>query len=282
MAVTRAIHAGCDAFQIFVRNPRSWQVRLPEIETIKRFKNERKEAGLGPMVVHTAYLINLSSPDEEIFNKSLALFKAELALSCSIGADFLVTHLGTPKGQGRAFAMDRLREALSDVRDSEGAPETTILFENSAHAGMTGTDLDEIGEVMDMARDIGLKSGMCFDTCHGFAAGYPFTGRGAIKRLVSLILDAAGTDGLKLIHLNDSKGEAGSGVDRHEDIGRGRIGARRLRAFLNEDGIAGTPLILETPKKKEGDDTRNIRAAKRLIGVVEKSSPGGAKKARKK
>ncbi len=300
-AIERAVATGCEAFQIFVRNPRSWQVRPLERGITRRFREERKRAGLGPLVVHTAYLINLSSPDEVIFGKSLALFKTELELAEDIGADFLVTHLGTPKGRGRAYAMGRIREALEEVgktrrgrrrrrKGTKGAKGakwentggTAILFENSAHRGMTGAELDELGEVIGIARSLGIGAGMCFDTCHGFAAGYPFIGRGAIKRLADIIYRAAGPGGLRLIHLNDSKGEASSGVDHHEDIGRGRIGRRRLSAFLREADIAGVPVILETPKEREGDDIRNLRVARRLIGVGPMRVRSVPEKARKR
>ncbi len=267
MAVSRALETGCEAFQIFVRNPRSWQVRPLDEDTAREFREARESAGLGPVVVHTAYLINLSSPDEVIFGKSVDLFKSELAMSASIGADFLVTHLGTPRGRGRDYAMGRVGEALEDVSRALGRLSTTILFENSAHRGMTGADIDEIGEVIAMARKAGLGAGMCFDTCHGFAAGYPLVPDEAKAReLANLITRAAGPGGLGLVHLNDSMGEAGSGVDRHENIGKGRIGNKALRVFLNQEDIHGTPLILETPKREEGDDLRNLRAARRLIG----------------
>lgn len=281
-AIERAVETGCEAFQIFVRNPRSWQVRPLEDEVIERFREERKKSGLGPVVVHTAYLINLSSPDEEIFGKSLSLFKTELEMSAAIGADFLVTHLGTPRGRGRAYAMGRVREALEDVRKALGKVDTVILFENSAHKGMTGADLEEIGEVIEIAEKTGLGAGMCFDTCHAFAAGYPVAGsEEEVRALVDLIIRSAGPGGLGLVHLNDSKGEAGSGVDRHENIGKGRIGNRALGAFLDKDGIRGVPLILETPKKEEGDDLKNLRAARRLIAKTTKKS-GTASRARKK
>ncbi|MFQ5427987.1 MAG: deoxyribonuclease IV, partial [Thermodesulfobacteriota bacterium] len=213
-----------------------------------------------------AYLINLSSPDELIFDKSLRLFKAELSLAEDIGAEYLVTHLGTPKGNGRGFAMAQIKKALQEVKKSGINKETTILFENSAHKGMTGADITEIGEAIKIARKAGLKAGMCFDTCHGFAAGYAMQTRAEAEGLAVAIQEAVGEEGLKLIHLNDSKGEAGRGVDRHANIGEGRMCENGLKAFLRADGIKGLPVILETPKVEEGDDIKNLSAARRLIG----------------
>ncbi|MFQ5480525.1 MAG: deoxyribonuclease IV [Thermodesulfobacteriota bacterium] len=264
-SVERATEAGCGAFQIFARNPRSWQVRPLEDSAAKRFVSLRNESGLSPLVVHTAYLINLSSPDDVIFDKSLSLFKAELCLAEELGAEYLVTHLGSPKGRGKAFAMERVTSALREVKKAGINKDTTILFENSAHRGMTGDDLGEIGELIKVALKMGLKAGMCFDTCHGFAAGYAMTNKTDAKKLALAIKEAVGPAGLCLIHLNDSKGEAASGVDRHANIGEGNIGNKALKAFLNADGIKGIPIILETPKKEEGDDIKNLKAAEALI-----------------
>jgi len=266
MAVERALAAGCEAFQIFSRNPRSWQVRPLESEAAERFISAREEAGIRPLVIHTAYLINLSSPDDVIFDKSLRLFKEELSVAEVLGADYLVTHLGSPKGKGRGFAMAQVGKALQEVKKAKINKKTTILFENSAHKGMTGTDIDEIGEVIKIALTAGLKAGMCFDTCHGFAAGYPMGGKAEAEALALAIQESVGPEGLRLIHLNDSKGEAGSGIDRHANIGEGRISKRGLKAFLLAEGVKGLPIILETPKKEEGDDIKNIRAVRRLIG----------------
>ncbi len=265
-SVERAKEAGCSAFQIFARNPRSWQVRPLDEEAAKRFISLREESELWPLVVHTSYLINLSSPDEVIFSKSLNLFKEELSLAELLRAEYLVTHLGSPKGNGKAFAMEQVKKALKGVKDAEINKKTTILFENSAHKGMTGDDLGEIGDMIEAAHGEGLLAGMCFDTCHGFSAGLPLTNKADAVRLAAAIKKAVGTEGLRLIHLNDSKGEAGSGIDRHANIGEGQIGNKALKAFLNAEGIKGVPVILETPQKEEGDEIKNLRAARRLIG----------------
>jgi len=265
-AVERALGTGCEAFQIFARNPRSWQVKALETEAARRFTTDRKEAGLWPLVVHTAYLINLSSPDDTIFSKSLELFKEELRLAEKLGAEYLVTHLGSPKGRGRKFAMGQVKKALLEVKKAKINKKTTILFENSAHKGMTGTEVDEIGEVIGLAHSAELKAGMCFDTCHGFAAGYPMGNKAESEALVLAIQEAVGVGELRLIHLNDSKGEAGSGIDRHANIGEGCIKKAGLKAFLQADGVRGLPVILETPVKEEGDDLKNLRAARALMG----------------
>ncbi len=265
-AVERALATGCETFQIFARNPRSWQVKPLESEATERFTSDRKASGLWPLVVHTAYLINLSSPEDVIFSKSLGLFKEELGLAEALGAEYLVTHLGSPKGKGRGFAMGQVKKALQEVKKANINKNTTILFENSAHKGMTGTELGEIGEIIKIAHSAGLKAGMCFDTCHGFSAGYPMGNKAEALGLARTIQDAVGPEGLQLIHLNDSKGEAGSGIDRHANIGEGHINKGAMRAFLLAKGIRGLPIILETPKKEEDDDVKNIKAVRKLTG----------------
>ncbi len=265
-SVERALAAGCKAFQIFARNPRSWQTRPLEPEAAERFTSARDASGLYPLVVHTSYLINLSSPDDVIFSKSRTLFKEELTLAETLGADYLVTHLGTPKGRGRGVAMEQVKKALNDVKRAEINKNTTILFENSAHKGMTGADIEEIGEVIEIALAEGLKAGMCFDTCHGFSAGYPMKDKKTADALARTIQEAVGPGGLRLIHLNDSKGEAGSGVDRHANIGEGCINKTAMTAFLSAEGIFGVPIILETPKKEADDDIKNLQAVRRLLG----------------
>ncbi len=265
-AIERAEEAGCSALQIFARNPRSWQVSPLEVSAATRFVSLRKASAIWPVVVHTAYLINLSSPDDVIFDKSLSLFKAELSLAEDLEAEYLVTHLGSPKGRGKDFAMARVTRALQEVKKAGINKNTTILFENSAHKGMTGDDLGEIGELINVAHNEGLRAGLCFDTCHGFAAGYPMTNSGEAETLALTIQEAVGAKGLALIHLNDSKGEAGSGLDRHANIGEGKIGNKALKTFLNAEGIKGIPVILETPKKEADDDIKNLKTARKLLG----------------
>jgi deoxyribonuclease-4 len=266
MAVERAVALGCDAMQIFVRNPRSWAVKRLERHEVELFKRKRREAGLFPVVVHTTYLINLSSPESALFKKSLLLFKKELSMASALEADYLVTHLGSSRGSGAEAAFSRISRALKSIRKDGLGDNTMILFENSAGGGDTfGSDLAQIGGVIDFADSIGLETGLCYDTCHGFAAGYCLsTGRdaGVLARRISREV-APGR--LKLIHLNDSKGAFGSRVDRHEHIGKGAIGTAGLKAFFGRREFSNIPIIMETPMKEERDEQRNLRAARRLI-----------------
>ncbi len=275
LAVDRAVELGCTAMQIFGRNPRSWAFSPVPAHEAALFREKRAQESIWPVAVHTTYLINLCSPADELFDKSVDLFKGEISIAADLGADYLVTHLGSPGGLGAEYAVERVLEALEKaasigVGGAGGAGalpgSVEILLENTSGAGAGfGANLDEIGRVLDGAARIGIKAGLCFDTCHGFAAGYPFGSVEDAGALVAAIDASVGLERLKLIHLNDSKGESGSRLDRHEHIGKGRIGATGLANFLNHPKIRGIPLILETPKKSLEDDPGNLRAVRRIL-----------------
>lgn len=187
----RAQRLGCDAMQIFGRNPRSWiYTPLPEAEA-RLFRHKRKEAGLFPVVVHTNYLINLTAPDDGIFHKSIDMFKKELGIAEALGADYLVTHLGSPQEMGPAFALKRVSLALLEVARSGLGRTTRVLLENTSGSGTGfGSKLDDIGRIIRGAKESGLDTGLCFDTCHAFAAGYSFsTPQEADSLVKSALLD---------------------------------------------------------------------------------------------
>ncbi len=263
-SVERASALGCNAMQIFASSPRSWACNEPSSLDAASFRDARREAGVSSVVVHATYLINLSSPNDELFSRSVALFLKQLEISDAIGADYFVTHLGSPKPFDAAFAVNRVLEAMKIVAAS-ARPRTAILYENTSGAGTGfGASLKDISTIMKGAGQLGLLIGLCFDTCHAFAAGYPFS---SPKRLVAMIGEEAGLERLKLIHLNDSKGAFQSRLDRHEHIGKGHIGRASLGAFLRLREIRHLPIIMETPKKQTGDDKRNLSVVKGLLSA---------------
>ncbi|MBW7957239.1 MAG: deoxyribonuclease IV [Deltaproteobacteria bacterium] len=267
-SVERAQRLGCDAMQIFGRNPRSWiYTPLPEAEA-RLFRHKRKEAGLFPVVVHTNYLINLTAPDDGIFHKSIDMFKKELGIAEALGADYLVTHLGSPQEMGPAFALKRVSLALLEVARSGLGRTTRVLLENTSGSGTGfGSKLDDIGRIIRGAKESGLDTGLCFDTCHAFAAGYSFSTPQEADSLVKRIEAEAGRGSLRVIHLNDSRGGFGSKLDRHADIGKGAIGSEAFRHFLNHPKIKKVPMILETPKDSDEDDLRNLAEVRRILGA---------------
>lgn len=266
-AIERALSLGCGTVQIFGRNPRRWKGRPITRGEAERFRKKRTEAGLWPLVIHASYLINLSSPDEALFKKSLKLFIKEVGVADLLGADYIVTHLGSTRGKPAGFGIKRVTGALKEV--ARLRPGVGILLENTAGGGhQTGSNLEEIGSIIEKVaggKVKGLKTGLCFDTCHGFQAGYPMKTPGEAATLVKTLHKAVGLEKLKLIHLNDSRAPFASRVDRHQHIGRGMIGTVGLAAFLNDPRIRGIPVILETPKKTESDDKKNIKKVKDMI-----------------
>jgi deoxyribonuclease-4 len=254
--------------QIFCGNPRAWGARAVPVDEIEAFRAERTPAALRPVVVHAAYLVNLASPDDELFRKSIRLLKDELRLSEALGAEYLVTHPGSPRHRGAEYAVKRVVEALGEVAASGLGAKTAVLMENTAGAGEGfGGGLRHIGEIIDCAGRLGLKAGLCLDTCHAHAAGYAIRTREDVSRLLVALKRDVGLDRLKLIHLNDSKAGAGSGLDRHEHIGRGTIGLEGFRRLFAGGELSGVPVILETPKESEADDRRNLRVARSFIQV---------------
>ncbi|MBI5234684.1 MAG: deoxyribonuclease IV [Deltaproteobacteria bacterium] len=267
-SVERARLLGCNAMQIFASSPRAWTCSAPSAIDAASFREARKKAGVSSVVVHATYLINLSSPNDELFSRSVALFLKQLEISDAIGADYFVTHLGSPKPFDAAFAVGRVLEAMKTISASL-KPRAAILFENTSGAGAGfGASLKDIRIIMKGADRLGLSTGLCFDTCHAFAAGYPFSDA---ERLIAMIDEEAGLERVKLIHLNDSKGAFQSRLDRHEHIGLGHIGAASLGAFLRLRGIRRLPIIMETPKKQTGDDEANLSVVRGLFsGVVKR------------
>ena len=268
----RASLLGCNAMQIFASSPRSWSCNEPSSLDAASFRDACNKAGVSSVVVHAAYLINLSSPNDELFSRSVALFLKQLEISETIGAGYFVVHLGSPKPLDAAFAIGRVLEAMKIVAASalKSEPRTTILFENTSGAGTGfGASLKDISTIMNGADGLGLSIGLCFDTCHAFAAGYPFSDA---KRLIAIIGEEAGLERLKLIHLNDSKGAFQSRLDRHEHIGKGHIGSALLGAFLRSSEIRRLPIIMETPKKQTGDDEANLSVVKGLFSGAKRAA----------
>ncbi len=266
LSIERAVELGCTAMQIFSRNPRSWGYGPIPGGVAASFREKRQGAGISAVAVHTSYLINLCSPSDELFERSVALFSNELASARALGADFLVTHLGSPGAGTADFAVARVLDALRSSAHARDDGGVEILLENTSGAGSGfGADIVDIGRVINGARKMGLRAGLCFDTCHAFAAGYAMRTKKDVSALVRAIDTAIGLERLGLIHLNDSKGEPGGHLDRHEHIGDGKIGSRSLSLFLNHPEIKGIPVILETPKKSADDDPRNLATVKALI-----------------
>ncbi len=267
LSVDRAKRLGCRAFQIFSSNPRGWKRRAFRQGEVEAFIEGVKENHLSPVIIHTPYLINLSASDDDIYRKSIDALKADIERAGELRADYLVTHIGSAKGMERADGIRRVQGALEECLSMGIRPDLKILLENSSGSGSSlGGSFDEIGEIIEPFNPTGAI-GICMDTCHAFSAGYPLFNQGDIDLLLGEIDRCIGLGYLHLIHLNDSKGDLGSRLDLHEDIGEGKIGIDGFRAILNHGFIRDIPLILETPKDCDEDDIRNLKRVYEIAGM---------------
>jgi deoxyribonuclease-4 len=264
LSVQRAFELGCTCMQIFSRNPRGWTVKPMDKDDVAQFKKLREKWDIGPVFVHTNYLINLASSKPDLYEKSIEQFVIDLERTEALGAECLVTHLGSASGQEPQWMIDRVSDALNMAMKLH-PPKATILLENTAgEKGDIGYELEQVQEVISRLKDPS-RIGICYDTCHGFAAGYDVRTKRDVDVLAKRIDTIIGLKRLKGMHLNDCLRDYGSHVDRHWHIGEGKVGLDGFRALLNHPAFRDVPKIMETPKDTEEDDPRNMRTVKSLL-----------------
>jgi len=261
-AVDRALELGCETFQIFTRNPRSWAFRPLRGDEVEAFREKRRDAGIDPAFVHMPYIQNLASPNGEVYERSVASLEVELKRCSALEVPFLVTHLGSHLGAGADRGVARVVDAINTALPrSEGS--TVILLENGSGSGsQVGSDFDELRLILDGVEDAG-RVAVCLDTCHAFAAGYELRTPEGLAETLAAFDGAVGFERLKLVHLNDSVGGLGSGIDHHEHIGLGEIGEAGFRLILHS-GLVDAPMIMETPVDGRRSDADNMRKAREL------------------
>lgn len=262
-ALQRAHDLECTSAQIFSHNPRGWATKEITDREIERFMDLRARLGISPIFVHASYLINLASPVQGLAHKSTTMLEEEMKRADLIGADFVVLHAGSAHdAEGADRATKNIIRALAGKKFR-----SRLLIENtSGKRGDFTSSVPEIARIIK--RSHGLIYGICIDSCHAFAAGYDIRKHEGLQRLSREIQEHLGGKRLKLIHLNDSRGTMGSGTDRHEHIGMGKIGAPALMNFLADPIFADVPVILETPKKNESDDIDNLSRVKNLLSQI--------------
>lgn len=262
LAVDRARDAGCDVFQMFSRNPRGWGYQPVDPSVAEAFRSKVRTTGILP-VDHMPYLPNLASPKPDIYEKSVATLTAELDRCEILGIPYLVTHLGHHLGDGMAGGRSRVIHAINTALANAG-DSTMLLLENTAgEKNSVGSSFEHIRGIMD-GIDRKARVGICFDTCHAFAAGYELRTVEGIAGTLGQLDDAVGLDNMRLIHLNDTKGDQGSGLDRHEHIGLGFIGEEGFRHILHNPVFSRLPLVCETPVDDRRDDRGNIGTVRKL------------------
>lgn len=259
-APERAAAHGCTAFQVFTKSPNQWRsAPLPPAEC-RAFRANLDRFGLRAVVAHDIYLINLASPDDAVWRRSKDAFRDEMDRCAKLGIGALVMHPGSHLGAGEEAGLDRVAAALGDTLRATKKGGVRILLETTAGQGRClGGPFEHLAGIIDRL-DGHPRLGVCFDTCHVFAAGHDLRTPGAFERVLRRFDRVIGIDRIALFHLNDSRGDLGSCVDRHEHIGKGKIGAEAFRYLVRMRRFKAVPKIIETPGGVGGgpDDLRNL------------------------
>ena len=262
-AIDRIEEMGGEAVQVFTQSPRMWRPTNHDPANFERFKERRAEAGIGAVACHALYLLNLASPKEDFYSKSVEALKNTVDVGCAIEAEAVVFHVGSHLGSGFEAGLERVVPALSEAL--ERCNETTWLcMENTAGAGGTiGRSLEELAALFD-ALDRHPRLGLCLDSCHLFASGYDVTDRRELDKVLAELDDSIGLDRLRCLHVNDSKTPLGSNRDRHDNIGDGLMG-EKLGVFLAHPKLQGLPAYLEVPGTSgHGPDAEQVKKLKAL------------------
>src|SRR5437899_11741174 len=265
-ALESARKLGCNALQIFSASPRMWQggpARIPEVGA-QAFQARRSELRLGPLVIHANYLINLASAQRMLQTRSIQAFHDEIVRALALGADFLVVHPGARGEATTAQAISTIIESVKQASKRAPMGGLRILIENTAGMGSAvGARLEEVGEILAGLRD--LPVGACLDTAHLFAAGYDIKSEEGLASTIGQIENTVALENVPVFHVNDSKIPLGGRVDRHEHIGKGKIGKEGFARILQHpqftapaEGLAGRAFLAETPIDNPGDDRRNV------------------------
>ncbi len=271
-AFAEGVRVGCDCLQIFVRNQRQWRAPPLSKEQVETFRAAAKRAGLAPVVAHASYLLNLASPDAAARRRSVAAMVDELGRCEALGIAALIFHPGSHMGEGVEAGAKRVARSLDQVHRRCAGFRTMILLETTAGQGTSiGHTFEQLAGIRNRVAEP-ERLGVCLDTCHLFAAGYDFRKPEAYARTIGELDGAIGVTSVRCIHMNDSKRELGSRVDRHEHIGKGKIGKQGFAHFLNDPRFKRVPMILETPKGEDGRGTDldkvNLKRLRKLVKVA--------------
>ena len=248
--------------QIFAGSPRTWKVSEYEEEQGKRFEAEREKQGQNPYVIHSTYLVNLATPKDDLFEKSLKCLQSELEAARKLGVEYVVFHPGAHTGSGRDTGIERIAEGIDRL---EIPQDVTLLLENTAGKGTTlGKSMGELRQMIEKTDTEDNKLGVCIDTCHAHAAGYNLADEKGFQDFIQEVEEDLGFDNLKVLHLNDSKDERGSEKDNHQDIGYGNIGEKGFSNIVNSERLQDVPMIVETPQDNADSYKENIEKLRKL------------------
>lgn len=267
LALIRANDFAMTACQLFTKSERQWAAKPLEPDVVERFLANQSQFGFKHLVAHDSYLINVASPNPEMWEKSRQALSLELERCDTLGIPYLVSHPGAHMGEGPDAGITRVAQAINRIHDESPAGKAMILIETTAGQGSAlGRSFEEIAGILDQVQDQS-RIGVCVDTCHIFAAGYDIRDPETYQATMAAFDSIVGIPNLKCLHLNDSKKGLGLHVDRHAHIGQGEIGLAAFGFFLNDARLSGLPGILETPKEapKFEEDRMNLETLRSLI-----------------
>ena len=266
-AFARGVEAGVEAMQIFSKSERQWVAKPIPPEEAAAFHAEQARTGIGPVIVHDSYLINMAAPADELWEKSIAAFADELERCTLLGIPYIVTHPGAHTGSGEETGLAREAIALNRLFEQGVGGSTMVLIEATAGQGSAlGHRFEHIARLFELVPHHD-RMGVCVDTCHIFAAGYDIRDAASYAATFAEFERIVGLQHIKAFHLNDSQKDLGSHVDRHAAIGEGFIGPETFRLLVNDPRFASLPKIIETPKgDTAADDIRNLTLLRSLVG----------------
>lgn len=274
-ALERGRSIGCNTVQLFVKNTNQWRTRALGAGEIASFRAAAGMFAPNFVLAHSSYLVNLASPDRKILERSVAGFVEEMRRAGALGIPYMVVHPGSHRGAGEAAGIKRVAASLDEVLAAAGERAPEILLETTAGQGDSlGTTFDQLARIIGAARASG-SLGVCFDTCHVFAAGYDLRTKRAYETTMREFDRALGLDRLKAFHVNDSTKGLGSGVDRHALIGAGALGLEAFSLLVRDARFMDRPMVIETPKGT--DDSNDIRS----LALLRDLRAGGRRRARR-
>ena len=263
MSVDRAVELGCTTFQIFTRNPRGWTYTKLKKAEVDEFRRKFEAAGFRVAMAHMPYLPNIASPKRDIYEKSVRSLVAELERCGALGLELLVVHVGSHLGAGIEKGIELVANAVNRAVEAVDN-QVKILLENMAgQRNSCGSRFEDLAEILSRVKNAD-RVGVCLDTCHLLASGYDIRSEEAVEATISRFDKVVGLDRLWAVHLNDSKGGLGSGLDRHEHIGMGNIGENGFKAFINHPAIRDKPMVIETPEDERGNYSTDLAKLRTL------------------
>ena len=265
LALERGTAVGCSVVQIFLKNQRQWTARPYADEAVREFRAAWKASGIRTVFAHANYLINLATPVPAEWHRAVDVFGDELDRAEALGLPFVVIHPGSHRGDGVEGGIRRIARAIDVLHERSRGYRVRIVLENTAGGGAgIGRSFEELAAVIGAVAD-GDRVGVCLDTCHLFAAGYDIRSPAGYQATMSRAIAVLGRRRVVAFHLNDAKQPLGSGLDRHEKIGRGKLGVAPFRHLMNDRRFAHVPMALETPKDPEPRADREALALLRRL-----------------